>query len=826
MGMSFYLENPELLEEANKDIQEFAEKTKNTPVTLSIVQEVYGQEMVDQIATNQDYFDSLPDEQKKTYITVLKMVGEMDDTAKKVAAINFAMGGGAAQFKKASGGMTYSQAVSAMGQSGADSIAVNSYTNWSAERVTTTEQSNNNPTTKPTTKPADKKEAVDPYKDLLEKLKQIRNAAINAGGGVKEFLKVLKDGSATTTKFIGTDQKLLLAGYSTEFINTINGMDEETKKTFISIKNGIISVTDKGKALNKALSEIKLGDFQFSLLSGVAAANKQMAAMKELTGQGMSSADAFEIVQDESLAYAIATATTTEEVKKLVEDFKKLKKAQQELQFSTPQGTQDWLSKYSGALTNATSKVAEFFAAQRSIIDQDFMTGANKSGTNSGLLNITAMTKQIDEARNQVAEYQFTIDDLEYDLSSIVEKEDVINKKYDERAAALEKIWEANSDIAEQQKAQLSIADALASGDISAAARAIKEEQSRRAQKAREDQERALEKARENELLGVRSGGNKTRKQLEEEILALNKKIVEIEEKKLEPIERSVRLAENLRTIALEAVGTNGYLGKTEEGWRAIENAARLAVVQSEAFRESLKGLLRDIPGFSIDDKGNVSFDEAAFSAGIPKPNDAPVTSAPDTSAPSAPAAGAPGPGWTWDDDRGGWKPPASEEGTPSIVKPKGITPEQQAIVDKVLANRAAVTKDRTTTTASDKKKIAENIKLIGQLDAMGIDKSIYRLAKGGLIPKYFAAGGFARGTDTVPAMLTPGEFVMKRYAVDKYGVDTMKSINSGTYRGDSMYNYEVNVNVKSDANPDQIARAVMTQIKQIDSQRIRSNRY
>jgi hypothetical protein len=53
-----------------------------------------------------------------------------------------------------------------------------------------------------------------------------------------------------------------------------------------------------------------------------------------------------------------------------------------------------------------------------------------------------------------------------------------------------------------------------------------------------------------------------------------------------------------------------------------------------------------------------------------------------------------------------------------------------------------------------------------------------------------------------------------------------MKAVNSGTYSGESVYNYSVNVNVKSDANPDQIARSVMTQIKQIDSQRIRSNRF
>lgn len=95
----------------------------------------------------------------------------------------------------------------------------------------------------------------------------------------------------------------------------------------------------------------------------------------------------------------------------------------------------------------------------------------------------------------------------------------------------------------------------------------------------------------------------------------------------------------------------------------------------------------------------------------------------------------------------------------------------------------------------------------------------------GGLMTKYFAAGGMPLGTDTVPAMLTPGEFVMSRYAVKNFGLDNMKAINNGSYENESVYNYSISVNVKSGANPDEIARSVMTQIKQIDSQRIRTQR-
>ena len=45
-----------------------------------------------------------------------------------------------------------------------------------------------------------------------------------------------------------------------------------------------------------------------------------------------------------------------------------------------------------------------------------------------------------------------------------------------------------------------------------------------------------------------------------------------------------------------------------------------------------------------------------------------------------------------------------------------------------------------------------------------------------------FSGGGLApapKGTDTVPAMLTPGEFVMSKGAVDTFGTDFMESLNS-----------------------------------------------
>jgi phage-related protein len=59
-----------------------------------------------------------------------------------------------------------------------------------------------------------------------------------------------------------------------------------------------------------------------------------------------------------------------------------------------------------------------------------------------------------------------------------------------------------------------------------------------------------------------------------------------------------------------------------------------------------------------------------------------------------------------------------------------------------------------------------------------------------------FAAGGPV-GTDTVPAMLTPGEFIMSRPAVNSIGLDNLRSMNSGktAAAGNQTVNIEINFN-------------------------------
>jgi hypothetical protein len=69
--------------------------------------------------------------------------------------------------------------------------------------------------------------------------------------------------------------------------------------------------------------------------------------------------------------------------------------------------------------------------------------------------------------------------------------------------------------------------------------------------------------------------------------------------------------------------------------------------------------------------------------------------------------------------------------------------------------------------------KVTDSGGLIG--DAIGGLKGILGFNSGGLVPvQYFAGGG-----DVVPAMLTPGEYVLRKSAVDAIGRERLAQLNA-----------------------------------------------
>ena len=123
-------------------------------------------------------------------------------------------------------------------------------------------------------------------------------------------------------------------------------------------------------------------------------------------------------------------------------------------------------------------------------------------------------------------------------------------------------------------------------------------------------------------------------------------------------------------------------------------------------------------------------------------------------------------------------------------------------------------------------------------------------MAMGGKMKKY-AVGNIVPGlgnTDRVPALLTPGEFVVRK-SVASENMDMLKALNGdvfpsikgtnpsvelgsvpttqATINNTPVYTYNVNVNVpNTDASPEQIANVVVAKLRRTSDANLRSNRF
>ena len=463
------------------------------------------------------------------------------------------------------------------------------------------------------------------------------------------------------------------------------------------------------------------------------------------------------------------------------------------------------------------------------------------------------------------------------DSAIMANQAEQINKEYDKQAEALAKVAEVNEEILNQQKSQLDIAGALTSGDISAAAKAAQDARAQSAQRFSGSVADALQQSRENEIRGLRGAEtglsqeeidqkqfenaqklyqmeNDPRRvtilqdirnledqiyNLEEareakllEIQAKEDAIFEIQKNQLEPLEDKIAdltFANELIQAQIDKlVSELTVLDKTKLEWDAIKAKIAANSLAGKDFDAVLGALLASTA--AIDAKW------ASILAKLKEYNSTPVSVKNAQSAVVANAAAAAA------------SVAADKAATDAIV---GATTDaaaaSKAAADAYAKAKAAGDMDAAAIAAAGVNPSAIASQESGAIGAASIAAQLAAaesalrfntglniianrrqqfgyISKGGLIPKFFARGGFAKGTDTVPAMLTPGEFVMSKYAVDAHGIDTMKSINSGQPVGGAVYNntYTLTVNARTNANPNEIAQAVMSTIKQVDDRRIK----
>ena len=653
-----------------------------------------------------------------------------------------------------------------------------------------------------------------PLDGILKSLQNVRKASINALGGTKELFKLFEKGKNISV-FKGIENQLLTLTSNTDFASFIAGLSKQEQDLYITIKNGNVKLKEQGRLLEKAYQANAVGQFVLSQQKLVISSKNELEVRNLLVKSGYSYAEAVDMARDSEIQLAFAQANA-------IKKTKARKKALKELEEALKSG----LAAQKATLTaeeefeNLYDKIQGKLDADKTAIELKFK------------LDAAADDKIIREAENQIAGIQYKLDDQEAGLTLISDKEEVINEKYDKRLEALDKIKSVNDRISQQQKNQLSLADALSSGDIGAAASAMQQIQQQFVSDSSAQQEDLIEKARQQELINVTTlinGELKTREQIEKTIKDLQKEIFEIEEGRLEPAQENNRVLLAARDEALLK------LDQESDKWLAVRNSIDLAKTAATDYGKALA----DANALALQAIAQINNPLAATGQEPVVPQDVvPKDTATDKTAgtPSSTTNSPPAeltPQQIIARDQAASQAAFKASGLSASGYVKKI--EAQEFAASAAAKKAKIEADQKSSKAAQEKSGLSVSAYMRQLDAAakkvinpGMSKPtvaqmnwMNRKSSGGMI-KGYAAGGFAMGTDIIPAMLTPGEFVIRKQAVQNFGVDNLKSINSGASLNDSVYNYSVNVNVKTDADASQIAKTVMTQIKQIDSQRIR----
>jgi hypothetical protein len=649
-------------------------------------------------------------------------------------------------------------------------------------------------------------------------------------------------------------------------------------------KGNIIGLKRDAKNIQEAMNSIAMGDWNSSMEEESKALDNQTRAFDRIAGLGVPVANAYDLITDKTIAQAIANGVNDKTLKSLISKYKTLTAAQEKAaavsgvktdiaQFKKDVTQQNRLrAKYSTETAVAIGSdenlkaMESAIATQEALVQKRINSGADKElivsaqnelnklvndfnerlnqlkntvefmsdlfneGFGNAMesfdvqeqalqikfkLDTKGNAQIIEDAQNEIAAAQYKIDDKEAALRAVADQEEKINQKYDERIKALDEVEKANAAISNQQKGQLTLAEALTSGDIAAAARAAQDMRAQQAAEAVTKQKDAVEQSRQFELSGVKAYDPvtktyRTRQELEADIKKLQDEIFKIEEDKIEPAQEFIRLRQIQLDKDIEGITV---LGKTKDAWEAIKNQVDLAMISSAKFVESMQLAISTqgklIQGYK--DQKTIGNDPTAGAYVVPASTGetAEQKSAREAAEKAAAEAAA----------KAANNPTAVSAARSTILntaipaiqsmQKAGNTDAAEAATVSLMKNLAAVAPSTPLTSAQI---------VSARKQALGY------LSSGGMVPKYFAEGGFARGTDTVPAMLTPGEFVMSKYAVDSYGVDNLKKINSGGATSGAVYNntYTLTVNAKTNANPNEIAQAVMSTIKQVDDRRVR----
>ena len=394
---------------------------------------------------------------------------------------------------------------------------------------------------------------------------------------------------------------------------------------------------------------------------------------------------------------------------------------------------------------------------------------------------LTLIDRRINLKQKDINAEQDLNEIRQYGLDQISKQEDSINDAYNVRLEALDKIDKAGQRNSDREKSRIDLARSLTTGDIGGAAKAASDIQRQESGYKLEDARTALETQRQRQVDAITTtinGKLMTRKQIEDSIASSNENIYKI--------------SQAIKGIETEKLDIYKLQEQSADKRFQYEVQALAQLTQNQAVYDILIAKEKEL-GFQIVQNRKISND---------------ISYVPSSS--SAPAAS-----------------------TGSGDKPK----EVKTILSKpTAASYAATVKTQIAAKQIDAARYTAMAAMYAKKKAFGgmmykgsnEPPPAIKMAYGSMVP------GMGN-TDRVPALLTPGEFVIRKSVANAY-MPLLEQLNGNIYPGAAMpkgsaknnsnlYNnsYSVNVNVAgTDASPDEIANAVMSKIKQVESRSLR----
>ena len=467
----------------------------------------------------------------------------------------------------------------------------------------------------------------------------------------------------------------------------------------------------------------------------------------------------------------------------------------------------------------------------------------NKSGLTTRQLEAQMQNKQIkvDEYQHQNEQEQRAIDD--------------INKSYDEQAKLLDNIEQAQQIISNIQKGRLNVASALSSGDIAAAAAAAQEQRSTESQANLDMMKAALEKERENKVKAHQNIIDDNQKKIDkisDEIWdtqhlidSTQAKFAKIGAEKArewdlmnaklktaagywEAINRQTQThIDTVRRIARQK-GEGAVIGpetQAERSQRLAEEEAERKRRAAAAAKERRRAAAAAAAAAKEkrERKKNIKQD-AKDEVKETKQKRAAARKAADKT-----------------------KSEKDDKQVEKIFNPliKEQKENKKRIIKKVKAGKLDKAESLVNKMNDSNNKAADNasdaIKTQAQNEKKKEkEKKKEEKKKENKKKAKHAFGGFVGGygnTDSINAMLTPGEFVMTKGAAARYG-KALERINSPSFKfadkagmiggmneGSEGNVYNVTINANGVADAEEIATITLKKIKELDTMRVREMR-